>query len=207
MTYIFDFDGTLVDSMPAYARTMLQIIEENHLNCPQDVIKIITPLGYTGAAEYLIKLGLNMSVEAFTQRAVALVKQEYERNIPAKEYVKEKLIELKNSGNSLNVLTASPHSVLDVCLKRVGLYDLFDNIWSCDDFNCTKAETKIYHAAAEKLNKDVSDCCFVDDNVNAVATAKEAGMIAVGIYDDSSSEFVDEMKKVAHRYIYNFSEL
>lgn len=54
MTYIFDFDGTLVDSMPVFAQTMLQIVEENHLDCPDDIIKIITPLGYEGTAEYLI---------------------------------------------------------------------------------------------------------------------------------------------------------
>ena len=28
MTYLFDFDGTLVDSMPTYASQMLRILEE-----------------------------------------------------------------------------------------------------------------------------------------------------------------------------------
>ncbi len=207
MTYIFDFDGTLVDSMPVFAQTMLRIIEENHLDCPDDIIKIITPLGYEGTAEYLIQLGLKMSVSEFIEYAVKLVSYEYEHHIPAKKHVKEKLVELKNNGHSLNVLTASPHSVLDVCLKRVGLFDLFDHVWSCDDFHCTKAETKIYSDVAKKLNEKIENCCFVDDNVNAVSTAKKAGMIAVGVYDDSSSELVEEMKKVSDRYIFSFSEL
>ena len=148
-----------------------------------------------------------MSVDEFVERAVALARPEYEYHIPAKKYVKEKLVALKNNGHSLNVLTASPHSVLDACLKRVGLYDLFDNVWSCDDFHCSKAETKIYCDVAEKLNQKIENCCFVDDNVNAVSTAKKAGMIAVGVYDDSSGEFVEEMKKVSDRYIFGFNEL
>lgn len=207
MTYIFDFDGTLVDSMPVFSQTMLRIIEENHLDCPDDVVKIITPLGYKGTAEYLIQLGLKMGVSEFVEHAVALARYEYAHHIPAKKYVKEKLVELKNNGHSLNVLTASPHSVLDACLKRVGLFDLFDNVWSCDDFRCSKAETKIYCDVANRLNQKIENCCFVDDNVNAVSTAKKAGMIAVGVYDDSSSEFVEEMKKVSDRYIFDFSEL
>ena len=28
-TYLFDFDGTLVDSMPTYAALMLRILDEN----------------------------------------------------------------------------------------------------------------------------------------------------------------------------------
>ena len=38
---------------------------------------------------------------------------------------------LKEKGADLNVLTASPHSMLDVCLKRLGIYDIFTNVWSC----------------------------------------------------------------------------
>ena len=54
--------------------------------------------------------------------------KEYTENIPPKNKVKETLIELKRRGNGLNVLTASPHSVLDPCLKRLGIFDLFNNV-------------------------------------------------------------------------------
>ena len=45
-TYLFDFDGTLVDSMPAYISVMLRILDENNIKYESDIIKIITPLGY-----------------------------------------------------------------------------------------------------------------------------------------------------------------
>ena len=63
-TYLFDFDGTLVDSMPSYVAAMLRILDENHISYGRDIIKIITPLGYAGtAAYYTEKLGLTMPVE------------------------------------------------------------------------------------------------------------------------------------------------
>ena len=40
--YLFDFDGTLVDSMPTYAAMMLRILDENKISYGDDIIKIIT---------------------------------------------------------------------------------------------------------------------------------------------------------------------
>lgn len=49
-TYLFDFDGTLVDSMPSFISVMLRILDENDIEYKNDIIKIITPLGYAGTA-------------------------------------------------------------------------------------------------------------------------------------------------------------
>jgi len=207
MTYIFDFDGTLVDSMPVFSAKMREIFEENDLPIAEDFVKIITPLGYIGTAKYAIDLGCKLTVEEFCSIATQKMEGQYHNTIPAKEFVKDKLLQLKAQGHSLNVLTASPHSVLDKCLERVGLYELFENVWSCDDFATTKADPQIYVRAAVQLGKRVEECMFVDDNVGAVSTAKKAGMIAVGIYDDSSKDLVEEMTAAADIYIYDFSEL
>ncbi len=55
-TYLFDFDGTLVDSMPTYAGLMLRILDENHMSYSKDIVKIITPLGFRGTAKYYVEM-------------------------------------------------------------------------------------------------------------------------------------------------------
>lgn len=206
-TYLFDFDGTLVDSMPAFSSMVIRILEEYSIKYPKDIVKIVTPLGVVGTAEYFIKLGVNNTVSGVIKKMDEYSLYDYENTIPLKDNVKETLIALKNQGVSLNVLTASPHLNLDVCLKRLEVYDLFDNVWSCDDFNTSKSNPEIYKMAAERLNKTVGDVIFVDDNVIAVKTAKQAGMISYGIYDDSSKDYIAEMQKIADKYIKNFKEL
>ncbi len=105
------------------------------------------------------------------------------------------------------VLTASPHRMLDVCLTRLGLYELFDNVWSCDDFGTTKSDVEIYRMVALKLSVDVKDCIFFDDNINALTVASNSGMRVIGVYDDSSLDMEEEIRSISNGYIYKFSEL
>ncbi len=207
-SYLFDFDGTLVDSMPTYASVMTRILDENGINYSSDIIKIITPLGFVGTAKYYREvLGLKLSEEETLDCMLRYMIDAYTYTVPAKNGVAETLFELKRRGFSLNVLTASPHETLDPCLKRLGIYDVFDNVWSCNDFATTKANPEIYRMAAEKMGVHVSDVIFLDDNLNADKTAKKAGMTVIGVYDDTSREYVEEMKALCDGYIYNFSEL
>ena len=205
--YLFDFDGTLVDSMPTYAGVMRRILDENGISYGPDLIKIITPLGYIDTAKYFMKMGLNLPFEKIVALMNEYAVYEYTHHVPAKENVIEVLLALKARGDSLNVLTASPHDTLDPCLKRLGIFDLFDHVWSCNDFGTNKANPEIYHMAARELGVNIGDMIFLDDNYNADKTAKEAGAQVYGVYDDSSREYTEEMKKITDRFIYNFSEL
>ena len=205
--YLFDFDGTLVDSMPAYGATMIRILEENHIEYPEDVIKIITPLGYIGTADYFIKLGMKKTRDEIIAIITEYLTTEYHYNIPAKKNVITVLQELKARGADLNVLTASPHIMLDACLKRLGISELFSNVWSCEDFSTTKADPNIYRLAAERIGLPIEDVLFLDDNYNADKTAKSAGMPVCGVYDLSSDAFCEDIKAVSDHYIYDFQEL
>ena len=207
-SYLFDFDGTLVDSMPTFVSAMLRILDENQIPYEESIIKTITPLGLKGTAHYYIEeLGLPMSMEQLIGVMKKYMLDAYFYTIPAKDNVLSVLQELKRRGASLNVLTASPHITLDACLKRLGMWELFDHIWSCDDFATTKADPQIYVRAAKEMGVPVEQVVFLDDNLNADLTAKAAGMQVCGVYDDSSKEYVQQMIAATDYYIYDFMEL
>lgn len=206
MVYIFDFDGTLVDSMSVWAGAHIKLMKKHNIDYPENLIEIITPMGGEAAAKYCISIGLDMTVEEMHEYYHNAVGSEYENTIPAKKNVIETLKKLKEQGHNLNVLTASPHPHLDPCLKRLGVIDLFDNLWTVEDIG-PKNEVETYRIVAEKLGKELSDCYFADDNFVAVSTAKKAGMKTIGVYDESSAEFVDQIKEVVDKYVYDFSEL
>lgn len=194
--------------MPTFCSCMLRILDENQISYPKDVTKTITPLGLNGTAEYFIQtLGLDMEKCQLMNLMKEYMLDAYFYTIPAKANVIPVLKELKEMGASLNILTASPHITLDACVKRLGIWDLFDNIWSCDDFDTTKADPQIYVRAAEKMGTSVENVLFLDDNINADRTAKSAGVQVCGVYDDSSKDNVAQMKAATDFYIYDFTEL
>ena len=66
-TYLFDFDGTLVDSMPTYISAVLRVLDENNIKYENDIVKKIPPLGFGGTARYYREeLGLDMPEAHFT---------------------------------------------------------------------------------------------------------------------------------------------
>ncbi len=204
-TYIFDFDGTLVDSMPCWSQKMINILEKNNIEYPSDIIKIITPLGDWGTAKYFKEvLNVKLSIDEMLIRMDEYALPKYRDEITLKNGVAQYLSMLKSRGCSLNVLTASPHKMLDPCLKRNGIYELFDNVWSCDDFNTTKSDVGIYKHAVEKIGAKKCDTVFFDDNPVAVKTASQAGLYTVGVYDESGRDFVGQLKENSDLYIESF---
>ena len=206
-SYLFDLDGTLIDSMDTFVVSLLRLLDNNNIKYGDDIVKIITPLGGKGIAAYFRSLGLDMSDEEFLHYAHTNSIRNYENTIPAKSNVIETVKKLKAAGAELNILTASPHILLDPCIKRLGIWDLFTNCWSCNDFNTTKADPDIYVRVAEKLGRDIDSILFLDDNFDACNTAKTAGMKVCGVYDSYSEDYVEDMKKICDHYIYDFSEL
>ena len=207
-TYIFDFDGTLVDSMPSWAEKVLNILRECGVAYPSDIINTVTPLGDRGTAEYFRDaLGVPLSLEEMFARMDAFALPKYRDEIGIKDGVREYLARLKAAGCTLHVLTASPHKMVDPCLRRLGIFDWFDNVWSTDDFGMVKSDTAIYRAAAERIGVDVSDAVFFDDNLTAIRTARAAGMYTVGVYDASSDALAEQIRGAADRYVYSLEEL
>lgn len=207
-TYIFDFDGTLVDSMPSWAEKVLNILRECGVEYPADIINIVTPLGDRGTAEYMRDvLGVPLSLEEIFRQMDEYALPKYRDEIVLKEGVREYLARLRDGGRTLHVLTASPHKMVDPCLKRLGIFDWFSNVWSTDDFGMVKSDTAIYRAAADRIGVDVSDAVFFDDNLMAIRTARAAGMYAVGVYDASSDALVEEIRAAADLYVRSMSEL
>ena len=205
--WLLDFDGTLVDSMKYCAPAVVKILDENGVKYRDDIVSFITPLGMKGTAEYFVEIGLKMSYEELEKETNDRLVPLYENVITEKKGVKECLFKMKDAGYKLYILSASPHIMIDPCIKRLGLADCFEKVWSSDDFGMGKTNPEIYRLAAERMGTTVNDVTFLDDNMGAVKTAKEAGMQVIGVYDISSKNNENAIKDIADGYIYEISEL
>ena len=205
--WLFDFDGTLVDSMPHWAGVMVGVLDNHGIAHGDDIVNIITPLGTKGTIEYFIKLGLDLPQSKIKEEMFSALMPVYCEVVDLKVGVRECLLKMRDAGLHLHILTASPHDWLDPCLKRIGVYDLFDNVWSCDDFHMGKTDPDIYREAAGRIGVDVSEVTFLDDNINADRTALESGMKVIGVYDDTSRTSEAEMRELLDGYVMDFGEL
>ena len=206
--FVFDFDGTLVDSMPTWAGKMLRILKEEGVKYPDNIIEIITPLGDAGTAHYFINtLGINATEADLLSRMDAYALPKYRDEILEKEGVTETLCTLKERGARLFVLTASPHRMLDPCLLRLGLTPLFDGIYSCDDFATTKADPKIYDRLCERIGAKKENLAFFDDNLGACQTAKAAGVMTVGVFDESGATSFPRLGEIADATVHTLPEI
>jgi len=207
--YIFDLDGTLLDSMTkGWKDILLVYLDEQGVEYPKDLMGTIATLGLYKLCEYyherfLPDIPADEMYKTFTSR----MKQEYDHTILLKPNVEELLVKLKAQGVSLNVLTAGVHQLFDGCLVRLGIEKYFDNIWSTEDLGLKKTDPAIYAEVAKRLGVKAEECVMVDDNVNALKTAKQVGFYTIGIYDEVEKEKVQEMLNSTDRYIYDFKEL
>ena len=206
--YIFDLDGTLIDSMPVWADRIYHLLDENKIAYPADIIRIVAPMDNAAIADYLHDaLGLQPDAAEILDRLQAFISADYRERIPAKATVPETLKALKAAGLHLHVLTASPHSLTDVCLKRLGLWALFDTVWSCEDFSLPKTDTAIYLRVCEKIGATPATCVFADDNLLALTAAKKAGLTVVGVADESDAEDSEKIRAVADRYVETMKDI
>lgn len=205
--YLFDFDGTLVDSMPTWSGAHIRALEEAGIPVPEGFVETITPLGNYWGSKYTVELGLKISLEEYLDRLSKYLYGEYTTRILLKPFVREYLEKLKAEGAAVHVLTASPHLYVDPCLKRLEIYDLFEKVWTIDDFGLTKGQPELFREAAARLNARPEDCTMVDDNFTAIATAQKAGMKTLAVYDDSSAGSEGSLSALADCYIHTFEEL
>lgn len=208
-TYIFDLDGTLIDSMQPAVKIVLDFLTEYGIPYSDDLVQRLTPLGFKGIARcYAEELGVPLSPAEIYARFTERLTYAYAHDIPLKPYVRTALERLRASGARLNVLTASPHAFTDVCLKNCGVYDLFENVWSAEeDFGFLKSDERLFVAAPERLSRRACDCVMADDSLRVLRVAKAAGMRTIGVYDVFSAKDEAEMRALADAYIKDFSEL
>ena len=204
---VFDLDGTLVDSMARYARGILSVLEDEGISYEPDLIQVLTPLGYTKSAELYQKMGVPGTVEEIVRRIENKLVEQYAHYIPLKAGVGDYLRKRKAEGAKLYVLTASPHIVTDVCLQHNGVYDLFDTVWSVEDYGIAKGDVRVYEAVAQRIGCRTEDISFFDDNLTALSTGKAAGCYCIAVYDRHTEAEFAALTAAGDEAIRSFEDL
>ena len=198
---IFDLDGTLIGSTSVWADVDTKFFKKRGMDVPDGYGRAIAHLGLDKAAKYTKETYFpDENEEDIIQEWVDMVKEEYLATIKLKPYAKEVLELLISKGVHLAVATANSKDLYEPCLKRLGIYDLFEFVIDVGSTKEGKNSSEIYDRISEHFGVSKENTMVVEDLPQALKTAYAAGYLSVGIYDESTSKKDDYMRSICHLY-------
>lgn len=202
---IFDMDGTLIDSMPAWRNLGKNFLISHNITPPENLRKVIAPMTMSQSAQYFKTLGINGTTEEIVDALTGYMREQYCTTIQPREGVEQYLKALQTLGVRCCVATATDEALARICLGRLGLLCYFEFIASCEDIGVGKTSPDIYHLAAGKLGASPCDIAVYEDAPYAAETAKTAGYYTVGVYDPSAEAFQQRLKTTIDEYLADYA--
>jgi len=204
---IFDLDGTLLDSMNVWEQIDISFLQKRNLSICPGYVEEICARSFEEAAQYTIDLfGLSENVNDIIREWNHMAAYEYAHNVKLYPYALDYLLRLKTMNVKLAIATGLPEQLFIPCLENNSILKLFDALCSTEEVLHGKEYPDIYELVANKLGIAPGKCIVFDDVLPAIKSAKQAGMIACGMFEKYSSHHRAEIESIADYYLLNFKD-
>ena len=203
---IFDLDGTLVDSMGYWRSVSRDFMKTKGIDIEDAVQHKMTTMNLDASLKYMKDYyKLEESFEELFRDFSRTVEDFYRNKVEAKEGSLEILKYFKDKGMKVVIGTSTADHFANIVIKKHGIDKFIDGLYTADSVGHLKGEEEFYLSIAYDLGEDPEEIFLVDDSYLALRTAKRAGIIGIGIYDENSkdtwSTIVDENKYSARKLI------
>ncbi|WFE39547.1 HAD family phosphatase [Micromonospora sp. WMMD998] len=178
--YLFDCDGTIVDSMPVHHRAWNAALAEWDCELPED---LFYAWGGRPVVDIVVDLnerhGLAMPVDTVTRRREEL----FQRLLPGVTAVPEVLAHIEDAHGRVPfaVVSGSTRESVTASLTALGLLDRFETLVCAEDCARPKPDPEGYLLAARRLGVDPAGCLVFEDTDLGVEAATAAGMASVRV--------------------------
>jgi HAD superfamily hydrolase (TIGR01509 family) len=178
--YLFDCDGTIVDSMPLHYIAWKTSLAE--YNCVYEE-SLFYAWGGRPIREIIRLLnemhGLNMPVNAVAERKEEI----YLSLLPQLKAIPEVIehIDAQHGRIPFAVVSGSRRSSVEGSLTTLGLMGKFDTLVCAEDYKHGKPAPDCFLMAAERLGVAPSDCLVFEDTELGIEAATAAGMLSVKV--------------------------
>ena len=204
---IFDFDGTLFDSMHIWATVSSDYIRSKGIEPEPDIDEKYKKLTLDQAAVYFREsYGLPVTAEEIKEGVYETIGPKYFNEVMPKPGIPELLRAMKKAGIPAAVATVTDEYLIDAALKRCGLRDLFSGVFSCQTLGLSKSDPRIFDTARASLGTERRDTAVIEDSLFAATTARAAGYIIVGVWDRFEKP-TRELEKMADIYVKDTRDL
>ena len=185
---IFDFDGTLFDSMFIWDTAGEVYLRSIGKEPEADLQKFLKPMSLLQSAQYIReKYDIPLSVEEIMDGVNRTVEGFYFRSVEPKPGVIDFLEELHRRNIRMCIATATDRYQVEAALQRCKIRHFFCEIFTCTEVGSGKDRPDIFRKAMEHLQTDRSNTAVVEDAYHAAHTAKQDSFKVVGVYDSHES--------------------
>ena len=203
---IFDLDGTLVDSMGYWRSVSRDFMKTKGIDIEDAVQHKMTTMNLDASLKYMKDYyKLEESFEELFRDFSRTVEDFYRNKVEAKEGSLEILKYFKDKGMKVVIGTSTADHFANIVIEKYGIDKFIDGLYTADSVGHLKGEKEFYLSIADDLGEDPEGIFLVDDSYLALRTAKRAGLIGVGIYDENSKDtwptIVEENKYSARKLI------
>ncbi|MCR4747649.1 MAG: HAD family phosphatase [Clostridiales bacterium] len=207
---IFDMDGTVLDSMHLWMNFGPRFLD--HIGVPNDpeaIQEATKTMLYKEMNDYFNSHGFtdNMSLEEFTETADSMAEKGYFHEVLVKPGVTDFLKKLRERNIPIALATATDRYMVEAALKRNGIYDFFDVIFTCNEVSCDKKVTTIYDAARDYIGTPTSETYVFEDTLTPVRTLAPTDYKVVGVSDKWSAHNEEKIRQLADLFVYNLNEI
>lgn len=204
--FIFDLDGTLLNSEKIWESVDNDFFGKRGIELPEDYNKSINGLGLSDIAAYTItRFSLDETLDSVMDEWKSSAKKAYSDTVSLFPFADEVLSFLKNSDKSLAIATTNHSSLYIPALKRNGIYEYFKVIVDSDMTKCSKHKPDIYLLASRQLGLEPYECVVFEDIEIALNTARNAGFKTAGVC--MSKKNIDMIKNISDIFITNYGNL
>lgn len=204
---IFDFDGTLFDSMHVWKGIKYNFFESIDIKLTKEDEEAFKGLFLRELFHLAIeRFNLKYTYEELLEKLFVYIKSRYLAETEPKNDIIEFLEKLKSKGVKMGIATATGETALVAVLEKYGMLHYFSPICSTYTVGASKTEPKVYDVVLDELGTEKETTWVFEDALYAAKTAKANGYNVVGIYDVSEPK-QDELKELVDIYIHDYSEL
>ncbi len=203
---IFDIDGTLLDSMCIWDTIGEKYLHSLGKEPQENLAETFKTFTLRQSAEYYRKnYGVSLSVEEIINSINEMVADFYIKTVPLKKGVIEFLDKLKDKGVKMCIATVTDKHLVEVALKRCGVYEYFSEIFTCASVGYSKETPHIYREAQKHLGTEKSNTVVFEDVYHALKMVKDEGFLCTAIYDEHE-HMQEEIKHLAAYYLEDFTD-
>jgi len=203
---IFDFDGTLVDSMFIWQMIGSDYLLSKNIKPKKNLYNSLKSLSLEEAAEYYQKnYNIKDNKSKILKDINIILKNYYLNKVCLKEGVKEFLNFLFINKIEMCIATATDKEMVEIVLSKYRLNKYFKKVLTCNEVGEGKNSSLIFDKAISSLELKKEQVYIFEDSLHAIETAKKNGFKIVGVEDFYSKEDKEQIVMLSDRYLDSFT--